>query len=255
MFFDPNSDVRIILPHAMRSALTFVLDSFEGTEHEQDALYLDQCVRILEIRLEEDSTPMDAQLGEFLEAIGKVPQPIVDLWLGAVTRTMLFVYALFMRRDSATDKGALAAMLESSRLSLFRDSLSAGTLAQMKAELRDSVSLLVANRTREGGTVVCPETGEVMEHVKDIARQFIGATGDRSWNALADACDREFEASPDKKTREQLIALALAYPTYRHPCLEVKDEEDNGLADETGQAAGERGPGAVQVDQREEPDS
>jgi hypothetical protein len=108
----------------------------------------------------------------------------------------------------------------------------------MKADLRSASSLLVENRTRDG-VVVCPEDGVVMERVKDIARMFIGARPDATWNEIADACDEQFN-SMRPKTREQEIALALAYPTYAHPCLSVEDNGEDGSQDQAGQAADQR---------------
>lgn len=237
-YYDPQSDIRLIFPNVMQTAMSYVLDKYQGTEYEQASLHLYTCMRILQIRLEEDPLPMDAQLGEFLKAIGDVPKEVLSLWFGMVATSMTLVYALFMRRDAATDKQALASMLEYTRLSSYRDSLQPGTYEQMKKELRAASPLLVDNTTRDG-VVVCPETGEVMERVKDIARMFICVTGDKSWNALADACDEAFN-STRPKTKEQAVALALAYPTYAHPCLSVEDSGDDGSQNEIDQAADER---------------
>lgn len=237
-YYDPQSDIRLIFPNVMQMSMSYVLDKYQGTEYEQASLHLYTCMRILQIRLEEDPLPMDAQLGEFLKAIGDVPKEVLNLWFGMVATSMTLVYALFMRRDAATDKQALASMLEYTRLSSYRDSLQQGTYEQMKKELQAASPLLVDNTTRDG-LVVCPETGEELERVKDIARMFICVTGDKSWNALADACDEAFNSSRPK-TKEQAVALALAYPTYSHPCLSVEDSGDDGSEDKADQAADER---------------
>ena len=237
LYFDPQTDIRLILPNVMQAAMERLLDEYADKPEEKALLHLSTCVRILQIRLEEDSLPMDAQLGEFMKAIEEVPAEIVNLWMGTVVRAMICAYALFMRRDAQSDSAALAAMLESTKLSLYRVSLQPGTYQKVREELGSSVPLLVQNKTRDG-VVVCHETGEVMERVKDIARLCMGCTGDRSWNALADACDEQFNAG--KHTGKEQMALALAFPTYSHPCLTVSEKTEYGSENETGQAADQR---------------
>lgn len=233
--FDPQTDLRVLLPAVGECVFDALDDMLKGADDNvlQGVKYLHDCFRIFQIRMMEDRMPMASQVEEFFKAIVSVPPQVLYLWYGMLTRALMCICGLFMRRDAVTDSQALQAMLENTKLSLYEGLLSRETFDKMKSELATSVSLLVQNKTHPGDVAVCRETGEVIEHVKDIASRFMGSD-DRTWDGLARLCDEQFNSGGH--ARNEQIALALAYPTYgiKNPLTVTVEKEVNEPETETG---------------------
>jgi len=239
LMFDPQTDLRILLPAVGELVFDALDDMFKGADDEvmKGIKHLHDCFRIFQIRMMEDRMPMASQVEEFFKAIVSVPPQVLNLWYGMLTRALMCICGLFMRRDAAADSQALQAMLETTKLSLYEGLLSPEAFSKLKSELSSSVSLLVQNKTHPGDVAVCRETGEVIEHVKDIASRFMGADA-RSWDTLAKLCDEQF--GNGGHTRNEQIALALAYPTYgiQNPLTVTVEKEVDEPEAETGAAQG-----------------
>ena len=68
-----------------------------------------------------------------------------------------------------------------------------------------------------------------------MARLYIGATGNQSWDAIAEACDEAFKAGKYKDDKEGVV-LALAYPKYGNTLeVEVSEDDDDDSKRETQQ--------------------
>lgn len=227
-WLDPQTDIRKILPGVILNVLSGMEDQYEDRPAVlKDLLYVHNCFRIFQIRVVEDPEPIDKQVDEFVKALAKVDKDILKMIASDVVLALIGIYALFCRRDSVTDKESLHAMLEQARLIPFSRLLSRETHEAVKSEIEAKVPLLVQNKTNEDGIAVCMETGEVLDHIKDIACGFMAISGNQTWDELSAACDREFGSRP--MSDKEAIALALAFPTYERPTLMVEQqvEEDN----------------------------
>lgn len=230
VFLDPQTDIRKIVPSIMCLAIMNMEEYYKSKHQEQDeadSLYLHNCIKVFQIRILEDPMALSSQIQEFFDAIVKVQSHVLVTWFSQVVQACMCIYALFCRRDSAADAKELHAILEYTRLLPLEKLLSASTYALVKKELESSTSLLVQSNIDTSSCVICHETCEMMEHLKELACMFMQCSGDQDWNSLAAACDREF-STQSRKSTEQSIALALAYPTYKFPTLTVEVEEDNG---------------------------
>ena len=241
-FFDPQTDIRKIVPELVICALNSLQDEFEGRPEAQDFEYLCNCFRIFRIKLLEDSTGVDAQVTEFLDAVAKVSDRVRYILYGRVLGSLLCIYALFCRRDSAADRDALTAMLNYTQATTFKELLPPDVYATVLEHLRKSgVPLLVSSRNKAEGIAVCVETGDIIPRIKDIAAMFISASDADSWEKKAELCDREF-SNPGIKSDSARIALALAYPTYKDRNMVVEVDESDDKTEEP-EAPGQ--PGAV----------
>ena len=232
-FYDSNTDIRSMFPKIVDYVLSMMEDKYDSTDRMQDILYLHQCVEVFKIRIIEDKLAVESQVTEFLAAIVEVPAELRFEFTGMVFNAFFCIYALFCRRDSAVDGDALQAMLEYTRLSLLKDLLSPETYGKVKEELQAKVPLLVQSNVSTGSVAVCQETGEEFTRLKEIACQFMSCSGNQSWNTLADLCDKEFLGGKNMSDSVGM-ALALAYPTYKHPTLSVELTKDGteGKAEE-----------------------
>lgn len=243
-FLDPQTDIRSIVPDVCEAALARLEDECEGRPEAQEFDYLRQCFRVFRIRVLEDPAGVDAQVTEFLDAVDKVRADTRDAWFRRVVCALLCVYALFCRRDSAADRDTLEAMLDSTYATTLKELLPPDVHAVVMGHLRKRLApLLRGTKPRGSGAVVCAETGEEIDRVKDIAAAFIGASGADDWNSKAALCDAEF-STPGRKSDGQLVALALAYPNYRQLNLMVEVEKD-GSDPKTEEPAAPEQPGAV----------
>lgn len=221
-WFDPQTDVRKIIPVAMMETVdTLLLQCGADSQEEKDLLYIRQCIEIFRIRILEDSAHVSDQIGEFFFAIGKVCPQVRNAWLGGCMTVLMCVYALFCRRDSAVDRNELKNIFEYGRLCALRDSLSDDTWAKVQGELRSRGSLLVQNNYDPSSCALCIETGRMYEGLKEVAARFINASGSQTWKDKAEACDEMFDA-PGERDDMVSMALALAYPDYDHPTLDVE---------------------------------
>ena len=228
-WYDPQTDIRKIVPVVMLEVLDLHLLQYpEDSQEAKDLLYIRNCVEIFRIRILEDEARVSVQVGEFFKAIGCVSTSVRESWLCGCMTVLMSVYALFCRRDSAAEHNELRTIVEYGRLCALKDLLTADTWAIVERELHDRGSLLVQNRTDPSSAAVCHETGKMFEGLKELAARFINASGDQSWDAKADACDEQF-LTPGVKSDTVNLALALAYPTYSHPTLDVElDQPDEG---------------------------
>ena len=227
-WFDPQTDLRRVVPAAMMEAVDYFIDVYEDKPEIREAFFhIRNCIEIFRIRLLEDKAHVSLQISEFFDALSGVPVLVRDIWLHGSFRILICVYGLFCRRDSIVDQDALKTMMEYGRLSSLKDLLSEETWAKVKKEIQTQVSLLVHNRTDKDGIAVCEETGQIIEGIQDIAARFINASGDQDWNSKAAACDEQFY-TPDGKSDAVNIAMALAYPTYSNPTLDVELNTKDG---------------------------
>lgn len=242
-WFDAQTDFRKLLPEVINMAIDAM--EIRGEWNSGDVRYLRDCFRVFRIRTLEDAARVSVQTDEFLSALSKLPDRMLNELRTLVLRAMLCVYALFCRRDSSADQDALQAMLSYSFVDALGDSLSAETRAAISRDVSSRHSLLVQNRVEADGRVVCLEDDKwCTDRAKDVARRLMSASGDRSWDALSHACDRMFEEGG--RSDMELMALALAFPSYRNPCLEV--EIDGSPEGEGADAEGAGGAPSVPVD-------
>lgn len=226
-FFDPQTDIRHILPELLSVVLARLEDEYANRPEAEDFKYLQASLRVFRIRILEDNTGVDAQVTEFLDAVAKVSDHARYLWCSRMLSAMLCIYALFCRRDSAADRDALTAMLNYTQATSFKELLPPDVYVGLLEQLRKAgVSLLVSNKTTAEGIAVCAETGDIIPRIKDIAAMFISASNADSWEKKAELCDREF-SNPSIKSDHARIALALAYPTYKQQNMVVEVESDN----------------------------
>lgn len=230
-WLDPELDIRTILPTVMSRTLDSLEETFKGTPQLQDVLYLNSCLEVFNIRAVEDSEAFDVQLSEFVKAISKVDQKVRQQWLFTFALSLLCLQGLYCRRDCGADKRELRAMLDFTERSVLRSQLKPETWEAVRKELPPEP--FVQSNTTGEADVVCVETGDCLERVKDVARRYVKCYGNKSWNEMSRLCDEAF-STPDRKSREVEIALCLAYPSYENPTLQV--EETRGLPDETGKA-------------------
>ena len=227
-WFDAQTDIRKIIPRAFCESADALLDMHEpGDGLYEDFLYIRACIDVFRIRILEDDASVSQQIREFFDAIGSVNREAKETWLGFTFTTLTCVFALFCRRDSTVDREQLKSLMEYGRLCSLKDLLSDGTWKLVKDEIKNRTSLLEQRRLDADAMALCLESGELVDHIQVVASKFISASGDRSWNALAEACDKQFSTPGGKSTAER-IALGLAYPTYKNPSLDLEMESEDG---------------------------
>lgn len=233
-WYDPMTDIRKMVPQVLSAVLAKLEDQYADRPELQDIQYLHNCIRVFQIKVLEDPAPLTALVKEFFEALNVVPREIRFMWFSQVVSALLCIYALFCRRDSAVDGAALHSMLETTRLALLEDTLSPELWEKVRRQLQTCTSLLVSSRTCDGDMVVCHETGDVIENVRDLVKRYLGKYSG-SWSEMATLCEQAFSAPDGKRTDREQIALALAYPTYSQPTLTViQNNEPQGETEESG---------------------
>lgn len=230
-WYDPQTDIKRIIPDVLETVTSQMEElSSDNTEAKQLA-YLHECLRIFLLRITEDTTPLDSQLSEFLEALSVCPAQLLHKWLLQVGSALLCVFGLFSRRDSAVDNKAYDAMMGYTQISLLKNLLPAGVWGEIKEKAGNNDSVLnplVQSRTVTGGEAFCFETQGILTNLKAIARRYMSCSGAPTWNELAEACDKAFMDGKQKSDMEQ-IALGLSYPTYKYPTMQL--EVDGGSED------------------------
>lgn len=233
-FYEPNTDIRKLFPAAADIAIRYLQNVYKDLPQVYGDLdYLYKCFKILQIRLAEDPSGLDAQLQEFSEAVRKAPAHVQMMWLHAQFKLLTAVYALFYRRDTKTDRKSVLGILEQASLILYKDVLSTETYALVEKELKRAGLLEGdAGCVVKKGLAVCPEDGHVVDTIKEAAVAFLGCDEGATWNQLADSLDAAFREKPmDDHTA---MCVALAYPSYGHNDLTVTIEgkTENGTAGE-----------------------
>jgi hypothetical protein len=227
-FYDPQSDVRVVLPTAVKMTQDLLMQFVKDPALKQEFSYLAKCYAIYQIRLMEDSTDLVTQVREFEAAMEKVQPAVRAVWYETMFTLMNAVYGLFARRDAKTDGAEIRGMLNTAEIAALASVVSPEEAADINQKLRER-GMLYAEHTKvdTNGYAVCVETDEVIKNIKQLAHVFIDHQGSDKWNDLAAACDACFDdpntAKLDDKTQ---IAIALAYPSYEHPTLEVEATED-----------------------------
>lgn len=227
-FYDPQTDIRAIYPTAAKITLDCLMEVTKDEKLRKDYEYLAKCYAVYQIRLMEDPTNLIQQVAEFERAIRKVPPKVLVVWQEMMLCLLNSLYALFTRRDVHTDGKAVKGMLTTA--------VEAAMLQKLPKDQQEAIyhAFCDAGLTYEeeavidpNGKVVCEETEQVLENIKELAGIFISHSGKGDWNSLAAACDAFFGSKDaDKLTNEQKIAVALAYPTYETPYLTVEQTDD-----------------------------
>ena len=227
-FYDPQSDIRAIYPTAAKVTLDVLLEVTKDEARKKDYEYLAKCYHIFQIRLMEDPTHVMLQVAEFESAIRKVQPRTLAIWQQMMLCLLNCLYALFTRRDVHTDgkaiKGMLTIAAEASMLQqLPKDKQEAIYHAFCDAGLVPEEEAVID----PNGKVVCEETEQVLENVKELAGIFISHSGPGDWNSLSSACDAFFSKPETADIPDsQQIAIALAYPSYENPYLTVEQTND-----------------------------
>lgn len=175
----------------------------------------------------EDPTSVALQVAEFSQAIHKVRPQVLMVWQETMLTLLNCLYACFTRRDVKTDGKAIKGMLATAAEAAMMQRL---PKAQQEAVYQAFVAAGMEYEEQPvldaNGKVVCEETEQVIENIKELAGIFISHSGPGDWNSLSAACDAFFQ-SPEasKLTDEQQTAIALAYPSYDLPYLTVEKTE------------------------------
>ena len=227
-FYDPQSDIRVVLPTAVKMTQDLLMQFVKDPTLKQEFSYLAKCYAIYQIRLVEDGTDMITQVREFEAAMEKVQPAIRAVWYETMFTLMNAVYGLFARRDAKTDGADIRGMLNTAEQAALVSVVSPEQATDIINKFRER-GMLYAEDTKidTNGYAVCVETDEVIKNIKQLAHVFIDHQGSDDWKKLAEACDACFDnpntAALDDKTQ---IAIALAYPSYEHPTLEVEATDD-----------------------------
>lgn len=222
-YFDPQTDIRAIFPTAAKLTLDILIDATSNESLKKDYEYLAKCYHIFQIRLAEDATDLALQVAEFESAISKVRTQALAVWRGSMLCLLNCLYALFTRRDVATDGKAIKGMLNTA--------MQATVLKKLPEKERELVYAAFEHVeedavTDPNGKVVCEEEEHVLENIKELAALFISHSGPGDWNSLSKACDSFFNSQDaNELTENQKIAVALAYPSYDLPYLTVEKTE------------------------------
>ena len=237
-FFDPQTDIRKLLPNIMADTLDLMEQACEDKESAKRVDNIRQCLYVFRLRLLEDPTPYAEQLKMFDTAIRRNGNELVDRFYAASGYMALAMVGLFMRRDSRADETLLHEMLFAAETGVLLTCLTPELRVSVKAclqaspvlEVRAGVNLATEKKTvTHNAIAVCPETGRLLQNLRGRARKYISTSGPSSWEELAAACDKEFSNPSRKLPADGAISVALAYPTYDAPNLEVCcDEEEAG---------------------------
>lgn len=226
-FYDPQSDIRVVLPTAVKMTQDLLMQVSPDMETKQEYSYLAKCYAIYQIRLMEDSTDLVTQVAEFERAIDKVHPQIRAVWYETLFTLMNAVYGLFARRDAKTDGQEIRGMLNTAQQAALVSAVKPEQAAEIIEQFRSKGMLYAEKPTIDtNGYAVCVETEEVIKNIKQLAQIFINHSGSDQWNDLAAACDACFEDPNTAKLEDKTqVAIALAYPSYEHPTLEVETED------------------------------
>lgn len=224
-FYDPQADFRGIVPNIAAFALGYLEDSAEDPEAKRAYKHLYRSFRIFQLRLLEDSTPLVEQLKLYEAAVNDVPQQYREAWRDAFVTVLLSLYALLMRRDQPMRGRDFKDLVNAAGMLSLQKRLSPEHYRQVCAWLGEEGVDATAPVCDES-VAVCAETGERFTRLREIAAALVNADGAETWEEMADLCDKQFDA--EGLSDNDRIALALAYPTYKHPTLNVEKEEDDG---------------------------
>ena len=221
-FYDPQADIRKIMPTVVNMTLDVLMERLSNEERlAADFKYLSKCYSIYQIRLAEDSTNMVQQVNEFTNAISKASPVARYLWNEAMFTLLNAVYGLFSRRDSKTDGSDIRQMLNTAKIATLASVTDTMTAARISTAYKMRGDLMEeALKIDQNGKAICEETKEFIENINQLARLYINHTGSDEWQDLAEACDKFFDSGEAiKLSDKQQLAIALAYPNYDNPYL------------------------------------
>ncbi len=223
-YFDPQTDIRRTFPTAAKLTLDLLMDTTKDEALKKDYEYLAKCYNIFQIRLMEDPTNLALQVAEFESAIRKAQPQTRAVWRETMLSLLNCLYALFTRRDVATDGKAIKNMLNTAMQASILQKLPKKEQEMVYAAFEPVDEDAV---TDPNGKVVCEETEQVLENIKELAGLFISHSGAGDWDSLSQACDAFFRTpEAEKLSDDQKIAVALAYPSYELPYLTVEKTDD-----------------------------
>ena len=212
-FMDPEADIRKIYPNIAKAVAMELGDYYADDPVAAGAFNtIHNYLVIMEIRLGEDSEACSKQLEAFYRALDSVPRRYVDEWMAGVTVASMIVYGLFYRRDYAYDGNPCI------------DYTKEAITAVRKMREEGAFKSPGREHYNQEGYAEDITTGAIYSRIQHIAKNHLQPNSDMTWDELADACDAEFNAVADNCEDLKAMALALAYPTYKHPTLAVDIE-------------------------------
>ena len=226
-FYDPQSDIRVVLPTAAKMTLDVLMQVTKDDWMKREFSYLAKCYAIYQIRLAEDSTNLVQQEVEFSQAIQKASPRAKMLWMHTMFILLNAVYGLFTRRDTKTDGAAIRGMLNTAQQAALLSVVTPEQATEIINKFREQGEIYEeAPNIDINGVAVCIENDEVVQNIKQLAHVFIDHTGADDWNSLSKACDDYFlSADADKLDNKSAVAVALAYPSYERPYLEAEADK------------------------------
>lgn len=214
-FMDPEADVRKIYPNVAKACAMELEDHYTDDPAAAAAFStIHNYLVIMEIRLGEDHMPCSQQMAAFYRALDSVPRQYVDEWMYSVNIAMGIVYGLFYRRDYAYDGNPCV------------DYTKEAITAVRKMREEGAFKSPSREHYNQDGYAIETQSEKVFGRIQHIAKNHLQPNSDMTWDELADACDAEFGAVAESGDDLKAMALALAYPTYKHPTLEVEVEKE-----------------------------
>lgn len=228
-FYDNQTDIRALLPEVTEITLDVLDQITDDKKLKKEYDYLTRCFRIFQIKIKEDPTDVVKLVNDFYAAICKVSPKAFTQWAGTTYILLLTAYALFDRRDAKTDKDAMRKLMSTAKLSALCICLPPELLEQVNNVYKKNREVLDEQfAPTADGRIVCEETGDiVITDIKKMATMLIGYEGPNDWESVARACDSYFMSEKGKQlTDHQQMLVALAYPTYDKPYIEVEEDTD-----------------------------
>lgn len=222
-FYDPQTDIRKIVPATMKIAASIIESKYpEGTSEFDVATHIRKCIAIFQLRSVEDKTHTTDQLIEFIEAISKTNSKVVLEWIVYTNILMMSSYYLFCRRDAALDSEEYKDIIDYSAFSLIATALTKEERENIENKIKSNTGSFrtIKNIINEGGIIVKDDMSVLTRNAQAFAKLLISCSGDTDWNSLARACEQELENNEHSKEEEAV--LALAYPRYEDPGLSVE---------------------------------
>ena len=146
-FYDPQSDIRVVLPTAAKMTLDVLMQVTKDDWVKREFSYLAKCYAIYQIRLAEDSTNLVQQEVEFSQAIQKASPRAKMLWMHTMFILLNAVYGLFTRRDTKTDGAAIRGMLNTAQQAALLSVVSPEQATEIINKFREQGELLTSTST------------------------------------------------------------------------------------------------------------
>ena len=230
-FFDPQTDIRKLLPYIGLMVVDDMKVAYKDDPMAQyEISYLWNCLNVFRIRISEDPTPLAEQMLKFVEAINQLRPEMLGEFTTGIFVMLTVVYAVYQRRDIQIDGPGQAQMLATARLADFLQMLPPEIAEKLHKSVKDNPTfqekVVSVDSTSNAEVAKNGKVVDVFTNLKERARLFLSADGDKSWEALAEACDQCFNALPPDAPVQTKASLCLAYPDYRFPTQCEFDETD-----------------------------